>query len=181
MFARHLGRTQARKTVFIEASGKLLQQRSYRTQSSTNAEPDFSHLINHRPNMATPTSVDQPVQRDQPLPDQADPPGSPLTQDLAGEANENKVVNDGFGPSSGPDTPDATAEFSTLSLSIPHLSLSSSTSSPHTSSNEDSPQEASSSTSSSDYDYDSDSSNEEDDAARSDDGGGRMPEGMPGE
>ena len=35
--------------------------------------------------MATPTSVDQTVQRDQPLPDQADTPGSTHTQDLAGE------------------------------------------------------------------------------------------------
>ena len=126
--------------------------------------------------MATPTSVDQPVHRDRLPPDQADPPGSPHTEDLAGEASDNKVANDGFAPSSGPDTPDATAEFSTLSLSIPHLSLYSySSSSPHTSSTEDSPREASSSTSS---DYDSESSDEEDDTARSDDDGDNMPEGM---
>lgn len=110
--------------------------------------------------MATPTHVDQMVQRDPPPPpDQADTPGSSPNKDLAEEANDNKVVNDDFAPSSGPDTPDVTAEFSAISLSLPDLSISSSSSSPHISSTEDSPQEASSSSS----DYDSDSS--EDDSA----------------
>lgn len=108
--------------------------------------------------MATPTPVDQTVHRDQsPPPDQAVTPGSPTTKDLAEEANNNKAVNDDFAPSSGPDIPDVTAEFSAISLSLPSLSLSSSSSSPHISANEDSPQEASSSSS----DYDSDSSEED--------------------
>lgn len=107
--------------------------------------------------MATPTPVDHMVQRDQPPPDQADTPGSPHNKDLAEEANDNKVVNDDFVPSSGPDTPDVTADFSAMSLSLPDLSISSSSSSPHTSSTEDSPQEASSSSS----DYDSDFSEED--------------------
>lgn len=107
--------------------------------------------------MATPTPVDQTVQRDLlPPPDQADTPGSPHTKDLAEEAHDdNKVVNGDSAPSTGPDTPDVTAEFSSLSLSLP-----SSSSSPHTSFTEDSPQEAYP-YSSSDYDSDSDSSDEE--------------------
>lgn len=103
--------------------------------------------------MATPTPVDQTVQRDLLPPDQADTPGSPHTKDLAEEADDNKVVNGDSAPSTGPDTPDVTAEFSSLSLSLP-----SSSSSPHTSFTEDIPQEAYPYSSS---DYDSDSSDEE--------------------
>lgn len=106
--------------------------------------------------MATPTPVDQTVQRDQtpPPPDQADLPGSPNDKDLAEEAKANKVAQD-FTPSSGPDPPEVTAEFSALSLSL--TSSSSSSTSPQASSTEDSPQEASYSSS----DYDSDSSDED--------------------
>lgn len=121
--------------------------------STISKNPTSSHLTTYRPNMATPTPVDQTVQRDQPPPDQADTPGSTHNQDLAAEADDNTVVNGDSSASSGPDTPDVTAEFSVISLS-----LSSSSSSPHTSSTEDSPQEASSPSAS---DYDSDSSEEE--------------------
>lgn len=97
--------------------------------------------------MATPTPVDQTVQRDRLTPDQADTPGSPNTKDLAEEANT---------PSTGPDTPDVTAEISSLSISLPSSSPSSS---PHISFTEDSPQEAYPYYG--DSDYDSDSSDEE--------------------
>lgn len=109
--------------------------------------------------MATPTPVDHTVQRDLlPPPDQADLPGSPTTtKDLAEEADDNKVVNGGSTPSSGPDTPDVTAELSAISLSLPPSS-SSSSSSPHTSFTEDCPPAASFYSSS---DYDSDSLDEE--------------------
>lgn len=109
--------------------------------------------------MATPTPVDQTVQRDQTLPDQADPPGSPYTKDLAEEADgDNKVVNGDSAPSTGPDTPGVTAELSAISLSLPSSSSSSSTS-PNTSFTEECPPEAYPYSSSDEYD--SDSSDEE--------------------
>lgn len=115
--------------------------------------------------MATPTPVDQTVQRDRlPPPDQADLPGSPTTtKDLAEEADDNKVVNGDSAPSSGPDTPDVTAELSAISLSLPSSSSSSSSSSPHTSFTEGcSPAAAFDSSS----DYDSDSSEEDPDTSK---------------
>lgn len=116
--------------------------------------------------MATPTPVDQTVQRDHTLPpDQADTPGSTHNQDLEGGTDENGVLKDDLAPSAGPATPVVTADCSEISQSIPHLTLSSTSSSsasssPHTSFTEDRRQEASS-YSSSDSDYDSDSSDED--------------------
>lgn len=118
--------------------------------------------------MATPTPVDQTVQRDHTLPpDQADTPGSTHTKDLEGGTDENGVLKDDLSPSAGPATPVVTADCSEISQSLPNLTLSSSSSassSPQTSSTEDGPQEASSypySDSDYDSDYDSDSSDED--------------------
>lgn len=139
--------------------------------------------------MSTPSSVDQPVQRDQllPPPGQAVTPGPTNTLQREGP-NENEVSKDGFTSPSGPDTPEARGEILAQSPSLSlspspspstHLLSSSTFSSsplafsPLASSQEDSPREASSSDTS-DYDFES---SEEDEIYGSEDEGGNVPEG----
>lgn len=138
--------------------------------------------------MSTPSSVDQPVQRDRllPPPGQAVTPGPPNTLQREGLDNKNEVSKDGFTSPSGPDTPEARGEILAQSPSLSpspspstHLLSSSTFSSsplafsPLASSQEDSPREASSSDTS-DYDFES---SEEDEIYGSEDEGGNVPEG----